>query len=178
MWYNHRSRIQHKLILCNVRKFHISYFDIFLYFFLFLTFWHFFIFLNYVAMHKELPEPAKVIPPRPPREAAVERSLSVDPWRLLPEQKKYYIDEFDKLQRDPSGIYVAGPVARDFFMKSKLPNDELIIIWELADLDKDGSLTRIEFCLAFHLTVARRNGYQLPSTIPETLYVGLAGKLN
>lgn len=107
----------------------------------------------------------------------MERSLPVDPWRLLPEQKKYYIDEFYKLQKDPSGFYVAGPVARDFFMKSKLPNDELIHIWELADLDQDGRLTKIEYCLAFHLTVARRNGYPLPTQIPESLYVGLAGMI-
>mgnify|MGYP000635007572 CR=1 FL=1 len=117
-----------------------------------------------------------MIPPRPPREP--ERALSADPWRLLPEQKKYYIDEFYKLQRDSSGIYVPGPVARDFFMKSKLPNTELSYIWELADLDKDGRLTRIEFCIAFHLTVARRNGCELPTQIPETLYVGLAGNYN
>lgn len=131
---------------------------------------------NYAQpIHKEIHEPIKVIPPRPPREPPiVERTQTVDPWRLLPEQKKYYIDEFYKLQRDPTGVYVAGPVARDYFLKSKLPNDELIVIWELADLDQDGSLTRIEFCLAFHLTLARRKGYQLPTHIPETLFVGLA----
>ena len=134
--------------------------------------------LNFLsAIQKEFHEPTKAIPPRPPREPTVERSLPVDPWRLLPEQKKYYIDEFYKLQKDPSGFYVAGPVARDFFMKSKLPNDELIHIWELADLDQDGRLTKIEYCLAFHLTVARRNGYPLPTQIPESLYVGLAGMI-
>lgn len=40
---------------------------------------------------------------------------------------------------------------------------------ELSDVDCDGALTLAEFCAAFHLVVARKNGYQLPETLPETL---------
>lgn len=40
---------------------------------------------------------------------------------------------------------------------------------ELSDVDCDGALTLPEFCTAFHLVVARKNGYQLPETLPETL---------
>lgn len=40
---------------------------------------------------------------------------------------------------------------------------------ELSDVDCDGALTLPEFCAAFHLVVARKNGYQLPETLPETL---------
>ena len=36
-------------------------------------------------------------------------------------------------------------------------------------MDCDGALTLPEFCAAFHLVVARKNGYQLPETLPETL---------
>ncbi|XP_029459047.1 actin cytoskeleton-regulatory complex protein PAN1-like [Rhinatrema bivittatum] len=40
---------------------------------------------------------------------------------------------------------------------------------ELSDFDKDGALTLDEFCAAFHLVVARKNGYDLPETLPEIL---------
>ncbi|EMP25682.1 RalBP1-associated Eps domain-containing protein 2 [Chelonia mydas] len=40
---------------------------------------------------------------------------------------------------------------------------------ELSDVDCDGALTLPEFCAAFHLIVARKNGYPLPDTLPETL---------
>ncbi len=40
---------------------------------------------------------------------------------------------------------------------------------ELSDFDKDGALTLDEFCAAFHLVVARKNGYDLPEKLPENL---------
>lgn len=43
-------------------------------------------------------------------------------------------------------------------------------VWrELSDFDKDGALTLDEFCAAFHLVVARKNGYDLPEKLPESL---------
>ena len=133
----------------------------------------------------------KAVPPRPPREPPVERVnpvhshpishpashpvTPIDPWQLSPEQKKYYTNEFSKLQKDASGFLVPGECAREFFMKSKLPIEELILIWELADRDGDGKLTKFEFCLAFHLTLARIKKFPLPTQVPESLYVGLAG---
>ncbi|KAK9411625.1 ralBP1-associated Eps domain-containing protein 1 [Crotalus adamanteus] len=51
----------------------------------------------------------------------------------------------------------------------QLPILELSHIWELSDFDKDGALTLDEFCAAFHLVVARKNGYDLPEKLPESL---------
>nr|XP_048717885.1 ralBP1-associated Eps domain-containing protein 2 isoform X7 [Caretta caretta] len=91
-----------------------------------------------------------------------------DPWRITEEQREYYINQFKSLQSDLNS-FISGSVAKNFFTKSKLPIPELSHIWELSDVDCDGALTLPEFCAAFHLIVARKNGYPLPDTLPETL---------
>ncbi|MGH0128869.1 UNVERIFIED_CONTAM: hypothetical protein FKN15_036306 [Acipenser sinensis] len=63
----------------------------------------------------------------------------------------------------------SGSVAKNFFTKSKLSIPELSHIWELSDVDCDGALTLPEFCAAFHLIVARKNGFALPEKLPQTL---------
>lgn len=40
-------------------------------------------------------------------------------------------------------------------------------------MDRDGALTFSEFCTAFHLIVARKNGYPLPESLPPALQPGL-----
>ncbi|RXN08252.1 ralBP1-associated Eps domain-containing 2-like isoform X2 [Labeo rohita] len=101
----------------------------------------------------------------------VEVDYSDDPWRITEEQREYYTNQFRSLQPDLSAL-IMGTVAKNFFTKSKLPIPELSHIWELSDVDKDGALTFPEFCTAFHLIVARKNGYPLPETLPATLRPG------
>ncbi|XP_060688937.1 ralBP1-associated Eps domain-containing protein 2 isoform X2 [Hemiscyllium ocellatum] len=91
-----------------------------------------------------------------------------DPWRITEEQREYYFNQFKTLQPDMKSL-ISGSVAKDLFTKSKLPIRELSHIWELSDVDCDGALTLFEFCAAFHLVVARKNGYSLPAMLPETL---------
>ncbi|KAM8832105.1 ralBP1-associated Eps domain-containing protein 1 isoform 1-T1 [Spinachia spinachia] len=91
-----------------------------------------------------------------------------DPWKITDEQRQYYINQFKTIQPDLSG-FIPGSAAKEFFTKSKLPILELSHIWELSDFDKDGALTLDEFCAAFHLVVARKNGYDLPEKLPESL---------
>uniref|UniRef100_A0A8C9VPD4 RALBP1 associated Eps domain containing 1 n=1 Tax=Scleropages formosus TaxID=113540 RepID=A0A8C9VPD4_SCLFO len=91
-----------------------------------------------------------------------------DPWKITEEQRQYYINQFKTIQPDLNGL-IPGSAAKEFFTKSKLPILELSHIWELSDFDKDGALTLDEFCAAFHLVVARKNGYDLPEKLPESL---------
>uniref|UniRef100_A0A8C8Z7I4 RALBP1 associated Eps domain containing 2 n=1 Tax=Prolemur simus TaxID=1328070 RepID=A0A8C8Z7I4_PROSS len=120
--------------------------------------------------------------PKPLRhQASLIRSFSVErelqdnssnypdePWRITAEQREYYVNQFRSLQPDPSS-FISGSVAKNFFTKSKLSIPELSYIWELSDADCDGALTLPEFCAAFHLIVARKNGYPLPEGLPPTL---------
>ncbi|XP_017279046.1 ralBP1-associated Eps domain-containing protein 2 [Kryptolebias marmoratus] len=94
-----------------------------------------------------------------------------DPWRITAEQLEYYTNQFKSLQPD-LGALILGAVVKNFFTKSKLPIPELSHIWELSDVDRDGALTFTEFCIAFHLIVARKNGYPLPESLPPTLQLG------
>ncbi|XP_071768933.1 ralBP1-associated Eps domain-containing protein 2 isoform X2 [Centroberyx gerrardi] len=118
--------------------------------------------------------------PAVPRAPSVERldqqgvaddSDDDDPWRITVEQREYYTNQFKTLQPD-LGALILGTVAKNFFTKSKLPIPELSHIWELSDVDRDGALTFSEFCTAFHLIVARKNGYPLPESLPPTLQPG------
>ncbi|XP_048192851.1 ralBP1-associated Eps domain-containing protein 2 isoform X2 [Perognathus longimembris pacificus] len=108
------------------------------------------------------------------RSFSVERELQDnsnypdEPWRITEEQREYYVNQFRSLQPDPSS-FISGSVAKNFFTKSKLSIPELSYIWELSDADCDGALTLPEFCAAFHLIVARKNGYPLPEGLPPTL---------
>ncbi|KAM4796499.1 ralBP1-associated Eps domain-containing protein 2 [Rhinophrynus dorsalis] len=95
-------------------------------------------------------------------------NYSEDPWRITEEQREYYTNQFKTLQPDLKS-FISGTVAKNFFTKSKLPIPELSHIWDLSDVDCDGALILSEFCAAFHLIVARKNGYDLPDTLPQTL---------
>ncbi|XP_053311927.1 ralBP1-associated Eps domain-containing protein 2 [Spea bombifrons] len=116
-----------------------------------------------------------------PLQSSLSRSFSVekevqdsssnytdDPWRITEEQREYYTNQFKTLQPNLKS-FISGSIARDFFTKSKLPISELSHIWDLSDVDCDGALILSEFCAAFHLIVARKNGFELPETLPHPL---------
>ncbi|XP_072470353.1 ralBP1-associated Eps domain-containing protein 2 isoform X23 [Notamacropus eugenii] len=134
-----------------------------------------------LALQQEGPTSGSHGPKPARRQTSLIRSLSVerepqesssnypdDPWRITEEQREYYINQFKSLQPDLSS-FISGSLAKNFFTKSKLTIPELSYIWELSDVDCDGALTLPEFCAAFHLIVARKNGYPLPESLPQTL---------
>ncbi|XP_072295244.1 ralBP1-associated Eps domain-containing protein 2 [Eucyclogobius newberryi] len=125
---------------------------------------------NYGKHSVELPSAAAIVPAGSSERLDQQGAVypDDDPWRITEEQLQYYTNQFTSLQPD-LGALIIGAVAKDFFTKSKLPIPELSHIWELSDMDRDGALTFSEFCTAFHLIVARKNGYPLPESLPPTL---------
>lgn len=97
--------------------------------------------------------------------------ISHEVWTITPEQRDYYTTQFRSLQPDTDAL-LAGPVARMFFEKSRLPVQELRKIWQLADVTKDGALSLQEFMIAMHLVVLRRNHIELPDALPSQLLPG------
>lgn len=97
--------------------------------------------------------------------------ISNEVWTITPEQRDYYTAQFRTLQADINAL-LAGPIARMFFEKSRLPVHELRKIWQLADVTKDGALSLQEFNTAMHLVVLRRNHIELPDVLPLQLVPG------
>ncbi|KAJ1869976.1 actin organization and endocytosis protein [Coemansia sp. RSA 990] len=61
---------------------------------------------------------------------------------------------------------ISGNAARQVLMQSRLPVSELGRIWELSDINKQGSLSAAEFVLAMFLAQSRIKGKALPDTLP------------
>ncbi|KAL5281043.1 REPS1 family protein [Megaselia abdita] len=90
-------------------------------------------------------------------------------FQMTAEQKDYYFKQFIALQPNPKGL-LSGHLARVFFEKSKIPTEELRIIWHLSDVTRDGSLSLEEFTAAMHLIVLRRHNIPIPSVLPLCLH--------
>ncbi|XP_026196831.1 intersectin-2a [Anabas testudineus] len=85
-------------------------------------------------------------------------------WAITPEERGKHDKQFDSLC--PVLGYVSGEQARKFFLQSGLPASVLAEIWNLADMDSDGKMDRVEFSIAMKLIKLKLQGRNLPSTLP------------
>ncbi|XP_037541744.1 intersectin-2a [Nematolebias whitei] len=89
---------------------------------------------------------------------------SASVWAITPEERGKHDKQFDNLS--PVLGYVSGEQARKFFLQSGLPPSVLAEIWNLADMDYDGKMDRLEFSIAMKLIKLRLQGQNLPSALP------------
>ena len=77
---------------------------------------------------------------------------------------------FDKVRAKDTHVF--GKVAQSFFSMSKLPGKVLFQVWQLADLDCDNRLDRVEFRIAFHITAVlrKRKALEAPAYLPKELF--------
>ncbi|GBG30605.1 Actin cytoskeleton-regulatory complex protein pan1 [Hondaea fermentalgiana] len=100
--------------------------------------------------------------------ASVSGSVSSSSWAMSPQKRAQY-EELFKKQNVQNGK-LGSQDAMEFFMKSRMPWEQLREILQLADLDQDLQLNVDEFCIAMHMVLCvSRKGYALPSEVPREL---------
>ncbi|GAB5589486.1 hypothetical protein Unana1_04386 [Umbelopsis nana] len=89
-------------------------------------------------------------------------------WDVTDQEKQKFDNFFDKIDSRGTGV-VQGNDAVEFFQNSRLPETELAQIWDLADTQQRGKLSREEFAVAMHLIHKRLAGQPIPRQLPATL---------
>lgn len=92
----------------------------------------------------------------------------VQQWDVSAQEKQQFDTYFDKIDSHRAGA-IQGKEAVEFFKNSRLPETDLAHIWDLADIQQRGALSRDEFAVAMHLIHKRLAGEQLPASLPKTL---------
>ena len=90
-------------------------------------------------------------------------------WAVPPQEKVQYDAQFARLDTNKQG-YVGGEQAVGFFSNSRLSENDLAQIWDLADITQSGQLNQDEFAVAMHLIRQQLNSKgTLPMTLPHNL---------
>ncbi|KAF9225784.1 EF-hand [Gyrodon lividus] len=89
-------------------------------------------------------------------------------WDITPVGKARADRFFDILDSQKRG-YIEGNVAVPFMLQSRLPKEALAQVWDLADVNNEGRLTRDEFAIAMYLIQAKISGEEIPMTLPSSL---------
>ncbi|CZT42200.1 related to EDE1 protein [Rhynchosporium secalis] len=115
-----------------------------------------------------LSRPAYVAPPQ----QYPQISGPIGEWAITPSDKQKFDGIYNNLDRANKG-YITGDEAVPFFSESKLPEEALAQIWDLADINSAGHLTRDEFAVAMYLIRqqrGKRDGRDsLPNALPQNL---------
>ena len=92
------------------------------------------------------------------------------PWLITQQEKAQYDKHFATIDTSGKGI-ISGEQAVNFFSDSRLPEDTLASIWDLADINSEGQLNRDEFAVAMYLIRQQRspNPPALPAFLPAAL---------
>lgn len=95
-----------------------------------------------------------------------------DQWLVTPQDKAQFDSIFSTVDTQNRG-FVTGDQAVTFFSNSRLPEEALAQIWDLADINSHGQLSRDEFAVAMYLIRqqrAKRDGRDvLPQSLPRNL---------
>jgi hypothetical protein len=94
-------------------------------------------------------------------------------WQLTDAQRNEWLLQFQKLDTDKT-LFLSGKSVKPFFDSSGLSAEDLKIIWELSDMDKDGRLSEREFLIAQFLVFACKSGQLLPARLPQSLIDSLS----
>lgn len=89
-------------------------------------------------------------------------------WKVSSSQLKQYKQYFDSLDTGKKGVIGAAETV-PFLTQSKLSEEVLAQVWDLADLQGQGQFSLVEFTIAMYLIQAKLAGHQLPEVLPPSL---------
>lgn len=89
-------------------------------------------------------------------------------WLVTPADKARFDQLYAGLDKTSKG-FITGEEAVSFFSQSKLPEDILAQIWDLADFNSEGRLNKDQFAIAMYLIRQQRTKEGIPAPLPATL---------
>ena len=89
-------------------------------------------------------------------------------WAISPMNKAQFDGIYAGLDKTNRG-FITGDEAVPFFSNSKLPEEVLAQIWDLADINSEGRLNRDEFAVAMYLIRQQRSKRDGRDTLPSSL---------
>ncbi|KAI0852005.1 hypothetical protein F5Y00DRAFT_228386 [Daldinia vernicosa] len=109
-------------------------------------------------------------PPFGPQPTGVAPQTTGSDWIITPADKARFDQFYADLDKTNKG-FITGEEAVPFLSQSSLPEDALAQIWDLADINSEGRLTRDTFAVAMHLIRQQRSrrDMPLPTTLPPNL---------
>ncbi|CAD5221171.1 unnamed protein product [Bursaphelenchus okinawaensis] len=90
-----------------------------------------------------------------------------NPWVVT--SLEFQQNEIQFITLKPIDGYLNGEQARGFMLKSGLPPNVLAQVWNLADMNKDARLDKIEFAIAVKLIRNALSGIPVPNILPESM---------
>lgn len=122
---------------------------------------------------EQAPPPRPTLrPPVPVAQPKLPSRGDHNAYSITQTERDKYSAIFRREDPEQSGS-INGEKAFVLFSRSQLPNEQLAQIWDLADQDKDGSLSQEEFVVAMFLINAKLSGKlkELPSNCPPELTI-------
>ncbi|KAI4247373.1 MAG: hypothetical protein LQ352_006168 [Teloschistes flavicans] len=93
-------------------------------------------------------------------------------WAITPQDKDSFDQIFGTVDTANRG-YITGDQAVSFFSNSRLPEEALAQIWDLADINSEGQLSKDEFAVAMYLIRQQRSKTTGRDVLPQTLPANL-----
>lgn len=106
--------------------------------------------------------------PRAPTASFQQATPTGDQWAITPQDKAQFDQIYSTVDSQNRG-FVTGEQAVGFFSNSRLPEDALAQIWDLADINSEGQLNREEFAVAMYLIRQQRSKKDGRGVLPQSL---------
>lgn len=95
-------------------------------------------------------------------------SNAASDWTLSFEKKQQFDAIFDSLDKSKAGT-LSSQTLVPFFLSSRLSQDTLASVWDLADIHNNAEFTKLEFAIAMFLIQKKKTGIELPDVVPDQL---------